>query len=147
MWSVMSFTRERYFSRPRSSTPCGNTFNAEHGWSQPDDPEPARVEQPGHRAYIEAARLRAGLGLEAEPRDLIRDYLLQRVEHGAVRNRADVVAVPAGGGPGRCPARAAGTVSAAWAAPTERTGWDSNPRGQMPTRFPVVRLKPLGHPS
>ena len=38
-------------------------------------------------------RLRAGLGLEAEPRDLIRDYLLQRVEHGAVRNRADVVAV------------------------------------------------------
>ena len=28
-----------------------------------------------------------------------------------------------------------------------RTGWDSNPRGQMPTRFPVVRLKPLGHPS
>ena len=29
----------------------------------------------------------------------------------------------------------------------ERTGRDSNPRGQMPTRFPVVRLKPLGHPS
>ena len=31
-------------------------------------------------------------GSKAEPRDLIRDYLLQRVEHGAVRNRADVVA-------------------------------------------------------
>ena len=73
--------------------PLRDAFNAEHGWSRPDDPERARVEQPGHRAYIEAARLRAGLGLEAEPRDLIRDYLLQRVEHGAVRNRADVVAV------------------------------------------------------
>ena len=31
-------------------------------------------------------------GLESKPRDLIRDYLLQRVEHGTVRNRADVVA-------------------------------------------------------
>ena len=30
------------------------------------------MEQPGHRAYIEAARLRAGLRLEASPRDLIR---------------------------------------------------------------------------
>ena len=28
-----------------------------------------------------------------------------------------------------------------------RTGWDSNPRGCKPTRFPIVRLKPLGHPS
>lgn len=30
---------------------------------------------------------------------------------------------------------------------TKRTGWDSNPRGLAPTRFPIVRLKPLGHPS
>ena len=50
------------------------------------------MQQPGHRAYVEAARLRTGLGLESEPRDLIRDYLLQRVEHGTVQNRADVVA-------------------------------------------------------
>ncbi len=28
-----------------------------------------------------------------------------------------------------------------------RTEWDSNPRGLAPTRFPIVRLKPLGHPS
>ena len=33
------------------------------------------------------------------------------------------------------------------AAPSKRTGWDSNPRGREPTRFPIVRLKPLGHPS
>ncbi len=32
----------------------------------------------------------------------------------------------------------------AWAL---RTEWDSNPRGLSPTRFPIVRLKPLGHPS
>ena len=72
--------------------PLRDAFNHEHGWARPDDPARARVEQPGHRAYIEAARLRAGLRLEASPRDLIRDYLLQRVEHGMVRNRADVVA-------------------------------------------------------
>ena len=72
--------------------PLRDAFNAEHGWARPDDPARARVEQPGHCAYVEAARLRAGLRLEASPRDLIRDYLLQRVEHGTVRNRADVVA-------------------------------------------------------
>ena len=36
--------------------------------------------------------LRAGLAIEADPRELIRDYLVQRVEHGVVRDRADVVA-------------------------------------------------------
>ena len=72
--------------------PLRDAFNHEHGWSRPDDPARARVEQPGHRAYIEAARLRAGLRLESSPRDLIRDYLLQRVEHGTVRNRHEVVA-------------------------------------------------------
>ena len=72
--------------------PLRDAFNAEHGWSRPDDPARARTQQPGHRAYVEAAQLRAGLALEPAPRDLIRDYLLQRVEHGTVRNRADVVA-------------------------------------------------------
>ena len=72
--------------------PLRDAFNAEHGWSRPDDPARARVQQPGHRAYVDAAQLRAGLALEPAPRDLIRDYLLQRVEHGTVQNRADVVA-------------------------------------------------------
>ena len=72
--------------------PLRDAVNAEHGWSRPDDPARARVQQPGHRAYIEAARLRAGLALEPARRDLIHDYLLQRVEHGTVRNRADVTA-------------------------------------------------------
>ena len=72
--------------------PLRDAFNAEHGWSRPDDPARARAQQPGHRAYIEAARLRAGFQIEPAPRDLIRDYLLQRVEHGTVRNRVDIVA-------------------------------------------------------
>ena len=71
--------------------PLRDGFNHQHGWSRPDDPARARAHQPGHRAYLEAAKLRAGLEHEAGPRELIRDYLLQRVEHGVVRSRADVV--------------------------------------------------------
>ena len=71
--------------------PLRDAFNHEHGWSRPDDPARARAQQPGHRAYIDAANLRAGLAVEADPRELIRDYLMQRVEHGAVRSRADIV--------------------------------------------------------
>ena len=41
--------------------------NHENNWSRPDDPERARVVQPGHRAYSEAAQLRAGLGERKRP--------------------------------------------------------------------------------
>ena len=75
----------------RTFDPLRDAFNHEHGWSRPDDPERARAQQPGHGAYIEASKLRTGLEHEADPRGLIRDYLVQRVEHGAVQSRADVV--------------------------------------------------------
>ena len=57
---------------------------------------PAR--RSNHRAYIDGTHLRAGLGHEADPRQLIRDYLMQPVEHGDVRSRADVVATLEGAG-------------------------------------------------
>ena len=72
--------------------PPRDAFNHEHGWSRPDDPARARAQQPGHPAYIEAAMLRTGLEHEADPCQLIRDYLTLRVEHSAVRGRADVIA-------------------------------------------------------
>ena len=72
--------------------PRRDAFNHEHGWSRPDDPARARVQQPGHGAYVEAARLRAGLELEGDPRELIRDYPIRRVERGILHGRADVVA-------------------------------------------------------
>ena len=89
------------------AAPCdletGRSLNiAPPGWRQtfgplrdafndgPDDPERVKVQQSGHRAYIEAAKL--GVGLEHEDaRELLRDHLEQRVEHGVVRSRADVV--------------------------------------------------------
>ena len=75
----------------KTYAPLRDAFNHEHGWSRPDDPARARAQRPGHVAYIEASKLRAGLEHEADPRTLIRDYLVQRVEHGAVKGRADVV--------------------------------------------------------
>ncbi|MCY3820767.1 MAG: hypothetical protein OXH52_15645 [Gammaproteobacteria bacterium] len=63
--------------------PLRDAFNHEHGWSRPDDPARARAQQqPEHRAYIDAAKLRAGLAVEPGPREAIRDYLVQRVERG-----------------------------------------------------------------
>ena len=80
-------------------------FNHEHGWSRPDDPARARAQQPGHRAYIDAVNLPAGLAVDADPRELLRDYLVQRVEHGVVRGRADVVRDSEGCRPRRAAAR------------------------------------------
>ena len=57
----------------------------EHGWIRPDDdPARARVQQPWHCAYVEAARLLVGLARVVAPRDLIQDDLLRCVERGAV---------------------------------------------------------------
>ena len=56
--------------------------NLEYAWSRPDDPARAPVQQPGHRAYIEAAELRAAGEREADPRDVIEAYLVHRVERG-----------------------------------------------------------------
>ncbi len=72
--------------------PLVEACNLDHGWSRPDDPARARAQQPGHHAYLKAAALRAGIAQEADPRDQIRDYLLQGVEHGKVQDRAGVVA-------------------------------------------------------
>ena len=77
--------------------------NHENGWSRPDDPERARDVQPGHRAYIEAAQLRAGLGVEKDPRRLITDYLSQGRNGGRLGSRHDGFRLAAGGPGGAAP--------------------------------------------
>ena len=59
--------------------PLRDAFNHQHGWSRPDDPARARTQQPGHRAYIDAANVRARLAVETDEREVIRDYLVQSV--------------------------------------------------------------------
>ena len=75
----------------RRSAPLRDAFNARARLEPPGRPGAGKAQRPGHLAYIEASKLRAGLEHEADPRTLIRDYLVQRVEHGAVKGRADVV--------------------------------------------------------
>ena len=86
--------------------PLVEACNLDQGWSRPNDPARARDQQPGHRAYLEAAELRAGIAHEADPRDQIRDYLCagRRARHGAGPGRRR--RRPAGGGLRTCRARA-----------------------------------------
>ena len=65
--------------------PLVEACNLEHGWSRPDDPARARDQQPGHRAYLEAAALRAGIAQADDPRDQIRGppAAARRVRDGA----------------------------------------------------------------
>ena len=73
--------------------PLRDAFNYEHGWSRPDDPARARASRPSPpRAYRDAAALRAGLDVEPDPRELIEEYLRERVAGGELKDRAGVVA-------------------------------------------------------
>ena len=73
--------------------PLRDWLNAAHGWSRPDDPQRARAVQPGpYRMHVDKARLRTGLDVEPDPRQVLGEYLMTRIEAGAVRNRDDVVA-------------------------------------------------------
>ncbi|TVQ96925.1 MAG: hypothetical protein EA399_14765 [Desulfovibrionales bacterium] len=67
-------------------------WNHSKGWARPDDPLRARILQPGYKAYLDAARLRQGLAVEPDTRQLITDYLVQRIESGSVRDRDGIVA-------------------------------------------------------
>lgn len=65
--------------------------NWEQGWAKPDDPERARLIQPQHQAYIDAAQLKQGLAIESNPKALITDYLTQRIEQGLIENRTGIL--------------------------------------------------------
>lgn len=71
--------------------PLRDYFNHANGWARPDDPARARTFQPGHRALIDAAALRAGLELEEDPKILIATYLMQRIEAGVIEDRAGLI--------------------------------------------------------
>lgn len=75
--------------------PLRDYFNYKHGWSRPDDPALQHdVQLPDHLHLINAAALKAGLEqteTKKEARELITDYLKQRIEYGFIRNRNDIL--------------------------------------------------------
>ena len=75
----------------KTYTPLRDAWNYEQGWTRPDDPERARLLQPGHQALVQASKLRQNLKASPEPKSLITDYLTQRIEAGAISNRAGVL--------------------------------------------------------
>lgn len=71
--------------------PLRDYYNHSKGWARPDDLMRARLFQPGHRAYIDAKKLRAGLQVEPDPRQLVTDYLVARIKAGEIDNRQDIL--------------------------------------------------------
>ena len=75
----------------KSFDPLRDFYNFKHGWTRPDDPARARLLQPGHHAFKEAAAVRQGLEVEPDPKALITDFLVSRIELGLIDNRDDIL--------------------------------------------------------
>lgn len=79
---------EKYFD------PLRDYFNYSKGWSRPDDPTLQRDTQtPDHVHFQDKSAVRAGLKNKTvkDIREIVGSYIEQRVEHGFIRNRKDVL--------------------------------------------------------
>ncbi len=79
---------EKYFD------PLRDYFNYSKGWSRPDDPALQRDTQtPDHVHFQDKSAVRAGLKNKSakDIREIVGSYIEQRVEHGFIRNRKDVL--------------------------------------------------------
>lgn len=67
--------------------------NVKNGWADPEDPTRQRlVAVPDHVAKAQALRERMGQERGRDGREVIADWVAQRIEAGAINNRADVLA-------------------------------------------------------
>ena len=70
-----------------------DSWNYSKGWARPDDPARARlVRQDDHTIKTDAARLKAGLAKQDDPKAAITAWLGERIEAGLVTDRAGIVA-------------------------------------------------------
>ena len=70
-----------------------DSWNYSKGWARPDDPARARlVRQDDHTIKSDAARLKAGLAKQDDPKAAITAWLSDRIEAGLVADRAGIVA-------------------------------------------------------
>lgn len=78
---------EKYFDEWRYM------WNYSVGWASPDEPERQKAaQQDKHVVKMDAALLKAGLEKSDDPKRLISEFLVQRLEAGLLKNRADVTA-------------------------------------------------------
>lgn len=70
-----------------------DSWNYSKGWARPDDPARARlVRKDDHTIKADAARLKAGLAKNGDPKAAITAWLTDRIKAGLVTDRAAVVA-------------------------------------------------------
>jgi 5S rRNA maturation endonuclease (ribonuclease M5) len=70
-----------------------DSWNYARGWASPDEPARAVLgKQDDHVLKHDAALIKAGLAKTDDPKRLLTEFLLQRIEAGTVTNRADVLA-------------------------------------------------------
>ncbi|MCZ2498933.1 hypothetical protein GN316_19410 [Xylophilus sp. Kf1] len=74
-----------------SYDPLRDMWNWRKGWARPDDPRRARDLQPGSKPIWDAQRVRDGLKVEPNTKQLLTDFLLARIEAGMVKSRVDVL--------------------------------------------------------
>jgi hypothetical protein len=68
-----------------------NTWNHEKGWARPDDPARARLVQAGKKNYRVAEEFRQGLAQTKDPKTAITDYLSEKVAHGLINDRPEML--------------------------------------------------------
>lgn len=62
--------------------PLRDYHNYAHGWARPDDPQRARLYQPGHQSFLK----------QGNPKEAITNYLFECIAAGVVKDRADIKA-------------------------------------------------------
>jgi 5S rRNA maturation endonuclease (ribonuclease M5) len=71
-------------------------WNYKEGWARPDDPNRARLYQPGYHAYVDAQNQRleqAGLATISRDnyRKVIHNYIEENIKLGRIQNREDII--------------------------------------------------------
>ena len=71
--------------------PWQTSWNIEQGWARPDEPSRKRTVEPGYMALINAERVAKGLEPIADTRQLLTEYVLERVAAGLIGDRHDII--------------------------------------------------------
>ena len=71
--------------------PWQTSINIQQGWARPDDPARKRIYEPGFIALINADREAKGLEPIADTRQILTEYVLERVTAGLVTGRDDII--------------------------------------------------------
>jgi hypothetical protein len=73
--------------------PWQTSWNLKQGWARPDDPTRKRLYEPGFQALINAEREAKGDEPITDTRQLLTEYVLERVTAGLVSDRDDIIAL------------------------------------------------------